>query len=458
MNRTLNFLFLLVLICAPVRAEELAAQSARVFESAMASHRAMEHAAWLTDRIGPRLSGSPQAEAAVAWSKGALESFGLEVRLQPVTVPHWVRGKEEGRLVTPAQQALHLTSLGGSVATPEEGIEAEILRVTSYDELRALGDLVKGKIVFYDAPMDRALIEGGNAFRAYSQVVGFRGTGAIEAARLGAVASVIRSVASHSLQTPHTGAMRYEEGVPKIPAAALSTEDADLIRRLVAAGESVRMHLVLTPRRLPDVESANVIAEIRGSELPDEVVVIGGHLDSWDLGTGAIDNASGVAMTMETMRVIAGLGIRPKRTIRAVLFMNEEFGLSGARVYSAAYPPEAHYAAVESDAGAGAPGGFITSVNAATIDRLLPTVEALAPIGAAHFAPSPSTGADTSPLVSKGVPGFGIRPDSRLYFAYHHSAADTLDKIDPRHLQENSAAMAVLTWVLANGDLLESNR
>jgi len=458
MTRTLNTLFLLLLIFAPVRAEDLAAQSARVFESAMASHRAMEHAAWLTDRIGPRLSGSPQADAAVAWSKRALEGFGLDVRLQPVTVPHWVRGKEEGRLVTPAQQTLHLTSLGGSVATPEEGIEAEVLRVTSYDELRALGDQVKGKIVFYDAPMDRELIESGNAFRAYGQVVGFRGTGAIEAARLGGVASVIRSVASHSLQTPHTGAMRYEEGVPKIPAAALSTEDADLIRRLVAAGETVRMHLVLTPRRLPDVESANVIAEIRGSELPDEVVVIGGHLDSWDLGTGAIDNASGVAMTMETMRVIAELGVRPKRTIRAVLFMNEEFGLSGARAYAAEYPPEIHYAAVESDAGTGAPGGFITSANAPTIDRLLPILEILDSIGAAKLEPSASTGADTSPLVSKGVPGFGVRPDARLYFAYHHSAADTLDKIDPRHLQENAAAMAVLTWVLANGDMLEARR
>jgi carboxypeptidase Q len=455
MNRTLHTLFLLLLIGAPLSAENLAAQTARVFETAMASHRAMEHAAWLTDRIGPRLSGSPQAEAAVAWSKGALEGFGVDVSLQPVTVPRWVRGKEEGRLVAPAQQTLHLTSLGGSVATPEEGIESEVLRVTSYDELKAFGELVKGKIVFYDAPMDRELIESGNAFRAYGQAVGFRGTGAIEAARLGAVASVIRSVASHSLRTPHTGAMRYEENVPKIPAAALSTEDADLIRRLVASGESVRMHLILTPRRLPDVESANVIAEIRGSELPDEVVVIGGHLDSWDLGTGAIDNASGVAMTMETMRVIAELGVQPKRTIRAVLFMNEEFGLSGARVYAAAYPPETHYAAVESDAGAGAPEGFITSVNAATVDRLLPAVQSLAAIGAARFEHSPSTGADTSPLVSKGVPGFGVRPDARLYFAYHHSAADTLDKIDPRHLQENAAAMAVLTWVLANGDLLE---
>jgi carboxypeptidase Q len=458
MNRILSSLPLLLLVCAPLRAEDLAAQSARVFESAMASHRAMEHAAWLTDRIGPRLSGSPQGEAAVAWSKRALEGFGLDVRLQPVTVPRWVRGKEEGWLVTPAQQPIHLTALGGSVATPEQGIEAELVRVTSYDELRALGNLVEGKIVFYDASMDRDLVESGDAFRAYSRVVGFRSTGAIEAARLGAVASVIRSVASHSLRTPHTGAMRYEEGVTKIPAAALSTEDADLIRRLVAAGESVRIHLVMTPRRLPDAESANVIAEIRGSELPDQVVVIGGHLDSWDLGTGAIDNASGVAMTMETMRVIAELGLQPKRTIRAVLFANEEFGLSGARAYAAEHPPETHYAAVESDAGVGEPRGFITSVSAAAIDRLLPAVEALAPIGAARFAESPSTGADTSPLVSKGVPGFGVRPDSRLYFAYHHSAADTLDKIDPRHLQENAAAMAVLTWVLANGDLLEPNR
>ncbi|MFN2442291.1 MAG: M28 family peptidase, partial [Thermoanaerobaculia bacterium] len=337
MTRTLHLLFLLLLVCAPLRAENLAAQAARVFESAMASHRAIEHAAWLTDRIGPRMSGSAQAAAAVEWSKGQLESYGLEVRLQPVTVPRWVRGKEEGRLVAPATQALHLTALGGSVATPAEGVEADLVRVTSYDELAALGETVKGKIVFYDAVMDRELVEQGEAFRAYSQAVRFRSTGAIEASKLGAVASLIRSVASHSLRTPHTGSMRYEEGVPRIPGAALSTEDADLIRRLIAAGESVRMHLVLTPRRLPEVESANVIAEIRGSVFPEEIVVIGGHIDSWDLGTGAIDNASGVAMTMETMRVIAELGLEPKRTIRAVLFMNEEFGLSGARAYAAEY-------------------------------------------------------------------------------------------------------------------------
>ncbi|MCA1732085.1 MAG: M20/M25/M40 family metallo-hydrolase, partial [Acidobacteria bacterium] len=327
-----------------------------------------------------------------------------------------------------------------------------------YDELAALGETVKGKIVFYDAVMDRELVEQGEAFRAYSQAVRFRSTGAIEASKLGAVASVIRSVASHSLRTPHTGSMRYEEGVPRIPGAALSTEDADLIRRLLAAGESVRMHLVLTPRRLPEVESANVIAEIRGSVFPEEIVVIGGHIDSWDLGTGAIDNASGVAMTMETMRVIAELGLEPKRTIRAVLFMNEEFGLSGARAYAAEYPPEVHYAAVESDAGVGAPKGFFTTLDASAIERVMPTVAALAPIGANRFVTSPSTGADTSPLVSKGVPGFGVAPDSRLYFAYHHSPADTLDKIDPRHLQENAAAMAVLTWVLANGEVIEAGR
>jgi Zn-dependent M28 family amino/carboxypeptidase len=265
------------------------------------------------------------------------------------------------------------------------------------------------------------------------------------------VAAVIRSVASHSLRTPHTGSMRYEEGVPRIPAAAISTEDADLIERLLARGEEVTMHLLLRSERLPDAESANVVAEIRGSERPDEIVVIGGHLDSWDLGTGAIDNASGVAMTMETMRLLAELELAPRRTIRAVLFMNEEMGLSGARAYAAAHPPATHFAAIESDSGTGEPRGFTTTLQGDDAERLRNRIALLERIGAARLASVEGrTGADTGPLTTEGVTGFGVSSDNRLYFAYHHSPADTLDKIDPEHLQQNAAAMAVLTWILAN--------
>jgi hypothetical protein len=424
--------------------------AAALLERALDSNGAWNVAQHLTDRIGPRFAGSANAERAVEWTAETLRSWGFDVRLQPVTVPRWVRGEERASLVAPADQRLALTALGGSVATPPDGLTAPLIEVRSYDQLRALGDAVRGKIVFYNRRMDPELVASGRAFQAYGQVVEFRSTGAVEAAKLGAVAAVIRSVASHSLRTPHTGSMRYDEAVPKIPAAALATEDADLIERLLARGDDVRMHLLLTPERLPDVESANVIVEIAGREKPEEIVVIGGHLDSWDLGTGAIDNASGVAMTMETMRLLRTLKLEPRRTIRAVLFMNEEFGLSGGRKYAEEHPAESHFAAVEADAGSGEPRGFVTTLEGAALERLRPRLALLAPLGANGLASSPSTGADTSPLTRNGVAGFAVAPDNTLYFAYHHSSADTLDKIDPRHLKQNAAAMAVLTWILAN--------
>ncbi|HEY0590175.1 MAG TPA: M20/M25/M40 family metallo-hydrolase [Thermoanaerobaculia bacterium] len=424
--------------------------AAKLLARALESRGAWDVAYHLTDRIGPRLSGSPNAERAVEWTAATLRSWGLDVRLQPITVPRWVRGIEEAALVAPNEQKLAVTALGGSVATPESGITAPVVEVRTYDELRALGEKVRGTIVFYNRRMDPELVASGRAFEAYRLAVEFRGTGAVEAAKQGAVAVVIRSVASHTLRTPHTGSTRYDDAVAKIPAGAISTEDADLIERLIAHGESVSMRLVLTPKQLPDVPSANVIAEIRGTEKPDEVVVIGGHLDSWDLGTGAIDNASGVAMTMEAMRVIHRLGLAPRRTIRAVLFMNEENGGRGGRAYAAAHPAASHYAAIESDAGAGAPRGFVTTLDGDARARLEEKLAILAPIGANHLTTSPGTGADTGHLTRQGVVGFGVAPDNRLYFAYHHAPSDTLDKIDPAHLQQNAAAMAVLTWILAN--------
>jgi carboxypeptidase Q len=265
---------------------------------------------------------------------------------------------------------------------------------------------------------------------------------------------VIRSVASASLRTPHTGALRYDEKQPKIPAAALSTEDADLVHRLIASGEKVRMQLTLTPRTLPDAESANVVVEIKGSEHPEEIVLVGGHLDSWDLGTGAIDNGSGSAMVMETMRVLHELNAKPKRTIRAVLFMNEENGLRGGRTYfaNAAKREEVqrHVAAIESDAGAAPPVGFITTLEGKSLESLERNAQVLNRIAPLKFTSSKHTGADTSPLTDAGVPGFGLVPDPRHYFDYHHSAADTLDKVDPKALAQNTAALAGLTWVLAN--------
>ena len=415
---------------------------------------AYDHLAYLSDQIGPRLSGSRNAEKAVRWTTQQFRNWGIDVRNERVMVPHWVRGIEQGRLVS-HDQPLVLTALGGSVATPAKGITADVVEVTSYEELEKLGRAkIAGKIVYYHASFDMAMVESGRAFEAYGKAVQFRGLGASRAAEYGAVAAVIRSVATASLRSPHTGSMRYDEKQPKIPAAALSTEDGDLIHRLLAKRERVRMHLTLTPRTLPDVPSANVIAEIRGSERPEEIVLIGGHLDSWDLGTGAIDNGSGCAMIMETMRAMKELGLKPKRTIRAVLFMNEENGLRGGRAYFAGVVRRGelhrHIAAIETDAGAATPTGFITTYSGTALTDIERRARVLNRIAPMTFTSSKHTGADTSPLVDAGIPGFGLVPEPRHYFDYHHSAADTLDKVDPKPLAQNTAALAALAWILAN--------
>ena len=430
-----------------VAASALAQAPDDIIRREMQTSRAYETLEQLTDDIGPRLSGSSNAAAAVTWALHTFEKWGIAAKAEKVMVPHWVRGAENASLVSHRNQNISLTALGGSVATPAAGITAEVVELTSFDELRTMD--VKGKIVFFNSPMDMELVNSHHSFDAYRKAVVFRGEGASRAAAQGAVAVVIRSVASASLRTPHTGALRYDPKEKKIPAAAMAIEDAMLIDRLINKGERVRMHLVLTPRTLPDVESANVIAEIRGSEKPDEIVLIGGHLDSWDLGTGAIDDGSGVAMVMETMRLISEMKPAPKRTIRCVLFMNEENGLNGGRAYYANHRNDKHVAAIESDAGAAAPTGFQTTLKGDALADLERRAGALAPIGAAHFEFTPETGADTSFLIEAGVPGFGLVPEPLHYFDYHHSAADTLDKIDSRELAQDSAAIAALTWILS---------
>ena len=426
-----------------------------LIDHTLANGKTYDHLSYLTDKIGPRLSGSPNARRAVQWTTEQFRSWGIDVRQEKVMVPHWVRGAERGHLVSHNDHGIVLTALGGSVATPAAGITADVIEVTSYEQLEELGrEKIRGKIVFYNKAMDMELVESGRAFEAYGQAVVFRGTGASRAAEYGAVAAVIRSVATASLRTPHTGSLRYLDGVRRIPAAALSTEDAELVHRLLARGDRVRMNLVLTPRTLPDVESANVIAEIRGSERPEEIVLVGGHLDSWDLGTGAIDNASGSAMVMEVLRAFKELGIQPKRTVRGVLFMNEENGLRGGHKYfdNAAKREELHrhVAAIEVDAGVAPPVGFITTLEGKSleeIERLAAPLNRIAPM---RFISSKHTGADTSPLTDAGITGFGFVPDPRHYFDYHHSAADTLDKVDPKALAQDTAAVAALVYVLAN--------
>jgi len=426
----------------------------RLIDHTLANSRAYEHLSYITDNIGPRLSGSANAAKAVTWTTEQFRAWGIPVRNEPVMVPHWVRGVETAKLVS-HNQPLVLTTLGGSIATPAAGLTADVIEVTSYEELEKLGRAkIKGKIVYYHSAFDMTMVETGRAFEAYGKAVQFRGMGASRAAEYGAVAAVIRSVATASLRSPHTGSMRYDPKQPKIPAAALATEDGDLIHRLLAKGEKVRMHLTLTPRTLPDVLSYNVIAELRGSERPEEIVLIGGHLDSWDLATGAIDNGSGCAMIMETMRMMKELGMTPKRTIRAVLYMNEENGLRGGRKYfeNAAKREELHrhIAAIETDAGAAPPTGFITTYEGKSLESIEQRMRVLSRIAPMKFTSSEHTGADTSPLIDAGIPGFGLVPTPRHYFDYHHSAADTLDKVDPKALAQNTAAIAGLAWILAN--------
>jgi hypothetical protein len=420
----------------------------QIVQRELASPQAYETLAYLSDNIGPRLSGSPAAAVAVKWTTQRFRAWGIPVTNEVVMVPHWVRGEERATLKSHLEQRIVLTALGGSVATPAKGITADVVEVASYDELKTKD--VRGKIVFYNNPMNMDLVRSHRSFEAYRIAVEFRGSGASKAAERGAVAALIQSVGSASLRTPHTGALRYDTKQPRIPAAAMAAEDAMLVHRLLAKGERVRMHMVLTPKTLPDVASANVIAELRGTEKPQEIVLIGAHLDSWDLGTGAIDDGAGVAMVMETMRLLKEMNLQPRRTIRCVLFMNEENGLRGGRAYATRHKKEHHVAAIETDAGAAAPTGFSTTLKGDALSALEQKTSALAALNAHRFETQAETGADISPLTEMGVPSFGFVPDPLHYFDYHHSPADTLDKVDPEELKRDTAAIAALTWVLAN--------
>jgi hypothetical protein len=364
-----------------------------------------------------------------------------------VKVPAWVRGDESAEIVSPAPQPLVLLGLGNTIGTPPEGVRAPVVVVGSYEELAALGaGRVRGKIVLYDNPFVRT----GDEMHDYGEAVKFRSGGASAAARLGAVGALVRSVATASLRTPHTGALRYSEDAPKIPAAALTIEDAMLIRRLAESGREVVVRFTLDARFEPDRDGANVVAEIRGREKPEEIVLIGAHLDSWDVGAGAIDDGAGCVMVLETMRLIAA-GPPPRRTVRAVLYANEENGLRGGHAYRDAHRHElaSHVAAIESDSGAGRARGFgITAGEGgeSALRNLLRPV--LATIGAARVEQG-GGGADISTLEPFGVPLLGLETDATRYFDWHHTWADTLDKVDPEDLQHATAALAAATWILA---------
>jgi Zn-dependent M28 family amino/carboxypeptidase len=411
--------------------------------------------AHLTENIGPRLSGSSQAKAAVDYVAAEMRQLGLDVQLEEVTVPHWVRGFESAELVEYAGQVagttqkIVLTALGGSTSTPVDGLTADVVVVNNFDELKSLGrDKVAGKIVLFNELYDKRKAAAGLAFVAYSEAVRYRSMGPKAAAELGAVAALVRSVGSADYRLPHTGF----SSPAGIPAAAVTAEDANLIAHLSDEGK-VRMHLTLTPQKLPDAVSYNVIADLKGSEHPEQVVIVSGHLDSWDLGTGAIDDAAGVAVAMESAELLQKLHLRPKRTLRVIAWMDEESGGAGSQTYAREHSSEFpnHVAAIECDTGAAHPLGFETRISRSAAELLRPVLSVLDGIGAtAMQASSYPPGADIGRISETGVPALGILQDSRAYFNYHHTAADTLDKIVPSELQENAAAMAVMGYALAS--------
>jgi len=427
----------------------------KIKAAALADDYAYLQVAHLTENIGPRPSGSPQARAAVDYVAGQMRSIGLDVQLEEVKVPHWVRGAETATLIEyPGQvpgstQKIILTALGGSTSTPPDGLSAEVVVVNNFDELKSLArDKVAGRIVLFNEIYDKQKAAAGLSFMAYGEAVRYRGAGPRAAAEFGAVAALIRSVGSADYRLPHTG-FSFPAG---IPAGAVTAEDADLIAHLAMQGK-VRMHLTLTPQKLPDTVGYNVIADLKGSEHPEQVVVVSGHLDSWDLGTGAIDDAAGVAVAMESAELLQTLHLRPKRTLRVIAWMDEESGGAGSQTYTKNHQSEflRHVAAIECDTGAGHPLGFETRISSRAAELLAPAMTVLDSIGATAMQHSDyPPGADIAGMSETGVPALGVLQDSRTYFQYHHTAADTLDKIAPGELRENAAAMAVMGYALAS--------
>jgi hypothetical protein len=431
----------------------------KLIEAALADQTGLDRLEYLCYRIGNRVSGSASLDRAIAWSAEEMKMAGLaNVRTIPVKVPHWVRGHESAEMLEPQEKPLFMLGLGGSVATPAGGIAADVVAVSTFEELEALGRRgVEGKIVLYDAP-----------FVSYNQTVAYRSDGPSRAARLGAVAALVRSVTPRSLRDPHTGALQYSQRDPKIPAAAVSVEDAVWIHHLVRSGQRVRVHLAMEARAEPDADSADVMGEIVGREKPDEVVAVGGHLDSWDVGQGAHDDGGGVMAALEAVALIQKLGLHPRRTIRVVFWTNEENGGRGGRAYRewANAQGNKHVAAIESDGGSEKPIGFEVGTGEATPRQarksaaqstVLPELMArataigalLKKIDAAKVMPGEGE-ADIEPLMAQGVPGFALRTVMTHYFDYHHTQADTFDKIVPDEFKKCAAAMAVMSYVLAD--------
>lgn len=422
----------------------------RLIDAALADTAGYARLATLTDRFGNRLSGSKALEDAIDWILAQMKGDGLaNVRGEPAMVPHWVRGTESATLVSPRAVPLHMLGLGMSVGTPANGITAPVLVVSSFDELQRRAGDAKGKIVLFDHPFptDKAPMEG------YSEAVAYRGGAPAAAAKVGGVAALIRSIASFSIQSPHTGSTRYDSTVARIPAAALSIEDAEMLHRMQDRGERIVVRLMMSAQQLPDAPSRNVVAELRGSTKPDEVVVLGGHIDSWDVGEGAMDDGGCSVAAWEAVRLMQQLGLRPKRTVRVVMWTNEENGGRGGRAYRDAHAGELarHDVAMECDNGVFRPLGVRFQGSAAGLEFVKPVGALLERIGASRVVTGEGE-ADVGPILQRGVPGLALDVDDSRYFWYHHSWGDMMTVIDRADFDRCIATMAVITYVLADMD------
>lgn len=431
---------------APAGKSTATAESLR--DSALQGTRAYEIVSSLTTEVGPRPAGSEAFQRAVVWGVRTLNDLGFQnVRAEKVTLPHWDIGTGEGRITAPWPQPMVLAALGGSEPTPDAGIDADVVQVASLDALKAIDPAkVKGKIVFINKRMERHKDNTG-----YRDAVAGRTSGPAVAGKLGALAVLIRSVGTDNNRLPHTGATDYETGGPRIPAAALSSPDADVLEKEIASGKPVTFHLKLTSRYLPDAEGANVIGEIRGREKPDEIILLGCHLDSWPLGTGAIDDGAGCAIMIEAARRIGALPEKPRRTIRVVLYANEEFGLSGGNAYAKEHASELskHILAGEADLGSGRTFKVSSQVAPETLPAVAEIARLLAPLGIERGDNVASGGSDVGPLLTARVPVLNLNQDATYYFDWHHSANDTLDKIDAKDLDQNVAAWAAAAYTAA---------
>lgn len=454
MKLKLYFLFILIsLLSLPIIAQTDSAMIKKIFNEALTNGKSYSNLDYLSNKIGGRLSGSPQAQQAVEWAFKAMKEAGADtVYLQECMVPHWVRGeKESARVISSGTQnfkVVPICALGGSIATPAEGISAQVLEVKSFEDLAKLGrEKVEGKIIFYNRPMDPSEIE---TFNAYGTAVMFRWAGASEAAKLGAAAIVVRSCTLAQDDNPHTGVMAYKDSTNKIPACAISTNAANWLSENLKTDKNLKFYLKMSCQTLPDEKSYNVVGEIRGSEKSKEYIVVGGHLDSWDTGKGANDDGSGVVQSMEVIRIFKALGIKPKCNIRAVAFMNEENGGRGGKKYAelAKRNNEKHIAALESDAGSFTPLGFSSDVTPQVKAKLKSWRPLFEPYGIYSFDRNGS-GSDIGPLKDAGVPCLELLPDSQRYFDYHHTSTDIFENVNKRELELGGAAMTALIWMIA---------